>query len=119
AFPEGDRSGGGSRAHVEDTLMIEPFETRSKPATAVLVGLVHDEQTVEQVKEYLAELEFLATTAAVSTVKRFTQRLAKPDGRTYVGSGKLKEIKDWLFLGRVPPAGVDSHVATLRGRLLH
>jgi GTP-binding protein HflX len=76
--------------------MIEPFETRSKPSTAVLVGLVHDEQSVEQVNEYLAELEFLATTADVRTLRRFTQRMAKPDGRTYVGSGKLKEIKDWL-----------------------
>src|SRR5690606_1208140 len=63
--------------------------------TAVLVGLITDQQNEEQVKEYLEELEFLATTADITTLKRFTQRLHKPDGRTYVGSGKLAEIKQW------------------------
>lgn len=76
--------------------MIEPQATRRSPATAVLVGLMHEEQTADQVKEYLDELEFLATTAQVTTMKRFTQRLPRPDGRTYVGSGKLNEIKAWL-----------------------
>ena len=74
--------------------MIET--TRAKAETAVLVGLVTDEQDAERVKEYLDELEFLATTAEIRTVKRFTQKLHRPDGRTYVGSGKLGEVKAWI-----------------------
>jgi GTP-binding protein HflX len=52
--------------------------------------------------EYLDELEFLATTADISTLKRFTQKLHKPDGRTYVGSGKLAEVKAWMEANTVP-----------------
>ncbi|HQW87839.1 MAG TPA: GTPase HflX, partial [Flavobacteriales bacterium] len=74
--------------------MIET--TRAKAETAVLVGLVTDEQDADRVKEYLDELEFLATTAEIRTVKRFTQKLHRPDGRTYVGSGKLAEVKAWI-----------------------
>jgi GTP-binding protein HflX len=74
--------------------MIE--ETRAKAETAVLIGLITDQQNVEQVKEYLEELEFLAATAEIRTLKRFTQRLHRPDGRTYVGSGKLAEVKAWV-----------------------
>jgi GTP-binding protein HflX len=48
------------------------------------------------VKEYLDELEFLATTAGITTLKRFTQKLHKPEGRTYIGSGKLAEVKAWM-----------------------
>jgi GTPase len=76
--------------------MIDLKETAVKGETAVLIGLVTDDQSAEQVKEYLDELEFLASTASIRSVKRFTQKLHKPDGRTYVGSGKLKEIKDWI-----------------------
>ena len=47
-------------------------------------------------KEYLDELEFLATTADIRTEKRFVQRLHKPEGRTYIGSGKLQEVKAWM-----------------------
>lgn len=76
--------------------MIDLKETRTKGETAVLIGLITDEQNMDQVTEYLDELEFLATTADINTLKRFTQRLHKPDGRTYVGSGKLAEIKAWM-----------------------
>lgn len=60
---------------------------------AVLVGLVQKEQTETQVHEYLDELAFLAETAGATTVKRFTQKLPHPDSRTFVGKGKLDEIK--------------------------
>jgi GTPase len=63
---------------------------------AVLVGLINYWQDEEKVKEYLDELEFLATTAGAITLKRFTQKLEKPDGRTFVGSGKLNEIKQFI-----------------------
>ncbi|MCB0764933.1 MAG: GTPase HflX, partial [Flavobacteriales bacterium] len=76
--------------------MIDPSELRNKAETAVLIGLITDHQDVDMVKEYLDELEFLATTADITTLKRFTQRLHKPDGRYYVGSGKLAEVKAWM-----------------------
>lgn len=60
--------------------------------TAVLVAIMNDRQDEAQVKEYLDELEFLAETAGVRTLKRFTQRLASPNSRTFVGEGKLAEI---------------------------
>lgn len=76
--------------------MIDPLEIKGKAEKAVLIGLVTDRQDADQVKEYLDELEFLASTADISTLKRFVQRLHKPDGRTYVGSGKLAEVKAWM-----------------------
>ena len=63
---------------------------------AVLIGLVHKDQTEQQVQEYLDELSFLAETAGAVTVKRFTQKLQHPDSRTFVGKGKLEEIKKYV-----------------------
>jgi len=63
---------------------------------AVLVGVVQKDQTETQVQEYLDELAFLAETAGAVTVKRFTQKLQHPDSRTFVGKGKLEEIKNYI-----------------------
>src|SRR6201991_886709 len=63
---------------------------------AVLVGLIHDGQTEHQVKEYLEELKFLAETAGAHCIKKFTQRLQHPDSRTFLGKGKLEEIKNYV-----------------------
>ena len=63
---------------------------------AVLVGLIQKEQTEEQVQEYLDELAFLAETAGAVTVKRFTQKLDHADSKTFVGKGKLQEIKKYV-----------------------
>lgn len=63
---------------------------------AVLVGLVQKDQTETQVQEYLDELAFLAETAGAVTVKRFTQKLQHPDSKTFVGKGKLEEIKNYV-----------------------
>ncbi len=59
---------------------------------AVLVAVVRDSQELRQSEEYLDELEFLAETADIVTVKRFSQRLPQPSSRIYVGPGKLEEI---------------------------
>ena len=64
--------------------------------TAVLVGLINKEQDENKTKEYLDELEFLADTAGAITVKRFTQRVQGPNSVTYVGKGKLEEIKEYI-----------------------
>lgn len=63
---------------------------------AVLVGVNLPEYSDEQVEEYLDELEFLALTAGAKTVKRFTQKLSHPDRRSFVGSGKLEEIAEYV-----------------------
>ncbi|MEM6698596.1 MAG: GTPase HflX, partial [Bacteroidota bacterium] len=63
---------------------------------AVLVGLVTQKQTQQQVREYLDELQFLATTAGAKAVKRFVQQLNHPDKRTFIGKGKLEEIAKYI-----------------------
>ncbi len=67
-----------------------------KAETAVLVGLITQEQDEAKTKEYLDELEFLADTAGAVTVKRFTQKVQGPSQVTYVGKGKLQEIKQYI-----------------------
>ena len=67
-----------------------------KAETAVLVGLITQEQDEAKTKEYLDELEFLADTAGAVTIKRFTQRVQGPSQVTYVGKGKLEEIKQYI-----------------------
>ena len=63
---------------------------------AIIIGLILPNQTEEQVLEYFDELEFLALTAGAKTIKRFTQRLAHPDTRLFVGKGKLEEIAAYV-----------------------
>jgi len=63
---------------------------------AILVGLVHKDQNETQMNEYLAELAFLAETAGAVTVKTFMQKLPKPDSKTFVGKGKLEEIREYV-----------------------
>ena len=68
-----------------------------KAETAILVGLITQEQNEAKTKEYLDELEFLADTAGAVTVKRFTQKVGGPNQTTYVGKGKLEEIKQYIL----------------------
>ena len=76
--------------------MIEKKKIFEQEERAVLVGLIHKDQTDQQVQEYLDELAFLAETAGAVAVKRFTQKLPHPDSRTFVGKGKLEEIKNYI-----------------------
>ena len=76
--------------------MKEFVISEAKAETAVLVGLITKEQDEAKTKEYLDELEFLADTAGAVTVKRFTQKVGGPSQTTYVGSGKLQEIKAYI-----------------------
>jgi len=70
--------------------------SEAKTENAVLVGLITPEQNERQVSEYLAELMFLAETAGAKTVKKFTQKLDYPNLTTFVGKGKLQEIKEYV-----------------------
>lgn len=72
------------------------IETAPKQETAVIVGLITPQQDEARTAEYLDELAFLAETAGAQVVGRFTQRVNGPNSVTYVGSGKLEEIRLWL-----------------------
>jgi GTP-binding protein HflX len=76
--------------------MLDKSKKINKEERAVLVGVVHKEQKEQEVMEYLDELAFLAETAGAVAVKKFIQKLPHPDTRTYVGKGKLEEIKKYI-----------------------
>ncbi len=76
--------------------LIEKKKAIQDEEKTVLVGLIQNDQTNEQVSEYLDELAFLSETAGAIAVKRFTQKLPHPDSRTFVGKGKLEEIKNYV-----------------------
>lgn len=76
--------------------MKEFIQSEAKAETAVLVALITKTQGERKTAEYLDELEFLAETAGAVTVKRFTQRLDGPSSVTYVGKGKLDEIRQYI-----------------------
>ncbi len=76
--------------------MKEFVISEAQTELAVLVGLITPEQNEQKTNEYLDELEFLADTAGAQTVKRFTQKVGGPSSVTYIGSGKLEEIRQYL-----------------------
>ena len=76
--------------------MKEFVISTTKKETAILVGFITATQNERKTNEYLDELEFLAQTAGAEVVKRFTQRIDHPHPVTYVGTGKLKEIADYV-----------------------
>ena len=76
----------------ENKSTIQTAAGVAERARAVLVAVVRDSQDLRQSEEYLDELEFLAETADITTVRRFSQRLPQPSSRIYVGPGKLEEI---------------------------
>ena len=63
----------------------------------VLIGIVTKAQNEEQSKEYLDELEFLTYTAGGEVVKRFTQKMEMPNPKTFIGSGKMKNLQEFIF----------------------
>lgn len=78
--------------------MIDKKNAIQEEENAILVGIVQKDHTEQQVTEYMDELAFLATTAGAITVKRFVQKMAHPDSKTFVGKGKLDEIKNYILL---------------------
>ncbi len=76
--------------------MPELINVKKKKETAVLVALISQNQSEQQAKEYLDELAFLAETLGINTLEVFTQKLDKPDVRSFVGKGKLEEIKTYV-----------------------
>lgn len=75
---------------------MEGISTQKTIETAILVGVIGATQTEEEVNEYLDELAFLTETAGAVPVKKFTQKISIPNPRTYIGSGKLNELKEYV-----------------------
>jgi GTP-binding protein HflX len=82
--------------HIQNFFMLDKKNKINKEERAVLVGVVQKDQREQEVIEYLAELAFLAETAGAITVKKFIQKLPHPDSKTFVGKGKLQEIKQYI-----------------------
>lgn len=78
--------------------LIEKKKAVLHEENAILVGLIQKEQNEQMVNEYLDELSFLAETAGAKTVKRFTQKLLHPDSKTFLGKGKLEQIRDYILM---------------------
>ena len=92
--------------------------THERIETAVLVGLVLPTQSEAQLNEYLDELEFLAMTAGAVTKKRFWQRLAHPENRSYIGKGKLEEVRQYVEQHRIDILIVDDEISPAQQRTL-
>jgi len=92
--------------------------TTGPAETAVLVALITQRQTADQTKEYLDELAFLAETSGIITQKTFTQKLDRPDTRTFVGKGKLEEIQTYILANPVDTVIFDDDLTPAQVRNL-
>jgi GTPase len=87
------------------------YDTAVKQEKAVLVGVVTPNVTDDQQKEYLEELQFLVETAGGETVKWFTQKLQRPERATFVGTGKLEEIKEYVVAEEIDMVVFDDELS--------
>ena len=98
--------------------MKELHSTAKPQLTCVLIGVAGKQQEQEQVLEYLDELEFLARTYDLETVRVFTQRLEKPDKSTYIGKGKVEEIHNYVKEHKVDVLIFDDEISPSQQRNL-
>ncbi|HBL75126.1 MAG: GTPase HflX [Bacteroidetes bacterium GWF2_42_66] len=94
------------------------IDTRPETEVAILVGLINEDQDEKQAKEYLDELEFLADTAGAEVKKQFLQRLAMPHPVTFVGSGKLEEISEYVKAHEIDTVIFDDELSPIQLRNL-
>lgn len=99
-----------TKTELHSTAKVQEF--------AVLVAIIDDKQTARKTDEYLDELEFLASTNNIVTLKKFTQRLTRPDKGTYVGKGKLEEIRLFIEENKVDFAIFDDDLTPSQVRNL-
>ena len=95
----------------ENKLNPQPAAAADCRERAVLVAVIRDSQDPRQAEEFLDELEFLAETADIESVKRFTQRLPQPSSRIYVGPGKLEEIAGYCKEQEIDLVGGDTRAS--------
>lgn len=87
------------------------ISTKKEIESCVIVGVATQQQKIEKLKEYLDELEFLVETAGAIVKKRFTQKLQMPDSKTYVGSGKLEEIVEYVRAANISMVVFDDELS--------
>jgi GTPase len=92
-------------------LKPNSYSTAIQQEKAILVGLIPKMQDEELSIEYLDELEFLALTAGAITVRRFTQKMDKPDPKTFIGTGKIKEIAEYIKENAIGSAIFDDELS--------
>ncbi|WP_442795126.1 GTPase HflX [Pelobium manganitolerans] len=92
------------------------YDTEVKPERVVLVGLITANQTEAEENEYLDELAFLVETAGGVTEKRFTQKMQKPERATFVGTGKLEEIRDYVKAEEIDIVVFDDELSPMQLR---
>ena len=86
---------------------------------AILIAIITQDQDKNQVKEYLEELDFLARTAGVDPIKRFTQRLRVPDEKTFIGKGKLAEVFNFVKENKIKLIIFDDDLTPSQSRNIH
>jgi GTP-binding protein HflX len=91
--------------------MAKSYYTTEKKERAVLVGLIHGRQDEKQAREYIDELEFLTDTAGAEVWEKFFQRLEVPHPATFVGSGKLDEINDFIKVHEIDSVIFDDELS--------
>ena len=89
--------------------MIDPKEVTSEKV--VLIGIISQKQNEIQSTEYLDELEFLTFTAGGVTVKRFVQKMEKPNPKTFLGVGKLEEVRQYIESNNIGTAIFDDELS--------
>ena len=89
--------------------MLEP--KKHEYETAVLIGIINQYQDEDKSKEYLDELEFLAYTAGGEVLKRFQQKMDKPNPKTFIGSGKIQDVRDFVKANDVGTAIFDDELS--------
>ncbi len=94
------------------------YDTGKKQETAVLIGLINRSQDEDTAKEYLDELEFLTETAGAKVLKRYTQRLEHPDSRTFIGAGKLNDVRTFVVDHQVDIVIFDDELSPAQQRNL-
>ena len=92
-------------------IIIKPIIER-----AILIGLVKNREDAERIDDYLSELAFLVDTAGGITVKQFVQRIDSPDQRTYIGQGKLSEIREFVKANEIDIAVFDDELSPSQAR---
>ncbi len=87
------------------------YHTEIEAEKAVLIGVITNEQTEDMSREYIDELEFLAETSGAITMKKFTQKIDRPNPKTYIGSGKISEVKEYILKHKIDIAIFDDELS--------
>lgn len=98
------------------TYIEKSISTDIKQEQVILIGVINQDQSPEQVEDYLKELAFLTETAGAKPVENFVQKIDNPNPKTYIGSGKLDEIEEFVRLNKIDMAIFDDELSASQFR---